>query len=86
MVKFQRFLAIPMAATAVGCLWLLWRLGGLTALEIGLVTAVMFGALLVGAGLLQRRGAQTGYVATLLAVVTSCPPLRRRRARTWRVG
>ena len=67
MVRFQRFLAIPMAATAVGCLWLLWRLGGPTALQIGLVTAAMFAALLGGAGL-QRKGAQTGYVATLLAV------------------
>ena len=69
MLRFQRFLAIPMGATAVGCLWLLWRLGGLGALEIGLVTVVMFGALLVGAGILQRKGAQTGYVASLLAVV-----------------
>ena len=32
MVRLQRFLAIPMAATAVGCLWLLWRQGGATAL------------------------------------------------------
>ena len=71
MVRFQRFLAIPMAATAVGCLWLLWRLGGAYALEIGVVTAAMFAALLVTAGLFQRKGAQTGYVATLLAVVIS---------------
>ena len=69
MLRFQRFLAIPMGATAVGCLWLLWRLGGAFALEIGLGTAVMFGLLLATAGLFQRRGRQTGYVASLLAVV-----------------
>ena len=69
MVRFQRFLAIPMAATAIGCLWLLWRVGGSFALQIGLGTVVMFSALLVTAGYFQRRARQTGYAASLLAVV-----------------
>ncbi|MCL6739630.1 thioredoxin family protein [Sphingomonas sp. RB56-2] len=69
MVRFQRFLAIPMAATAIGCLWLLWRLGGAFALEIGLGTAAMFAALLATGGYLQRKEKQTGYLASLLAVV-----------------
>jgi thiol:disulfide interchange protein len=68
MARLQRFLAIPMAATAVACLWLLWRLGGGKALEIGLVSTAAFALALVGAGLLQRKGKQTGYVATLIAV------------------
>jgi len=37
MVTLQRILAIPMALTALACLWLLWRLGGSMALQIGLV-------------------------------------------------
>jgi DsbC/DsbD-like thiol-disulfide interchange protein/cytochrome c biogenesis protein CcdA len=69
MVRLQRFLAIPMAATAVACLWLLWRLAGSEALQVGLVSTAIFGLMLVGAGLLQRKGKQTGYVATLVAFV-----------------
>jgi DsbC/DsbD-like thiol-disulfide interchange protein/cytochrome c biogenesis protein CcdA len=36
MVRLQRFLAIPMAATAVGCLWLLYRQAGTNVLLAGL--------------------------------------------------
>ena len=71
MARFQRFLAIPMAATAAACLWLLWRLGGEQALEIGIVSTAVFALLLVGAGLLQRKGKQTGYVATLVAIAVA---------------
>ena len=71
MARFQRFLAIPMAATAAACLWLLWRLGGAQALEIGVVSTAVFALLLVGAGLLQRKGKQTGYVATLVALAVA---------------
>lgn len=68
MAKLQRFLAIPMGATALACLWLLWRLGGAKGLEIGLVAVVLFSLLLAGAGLFQKKAKQTGYVATLVAV------------------
>ena len=68
MARLQRVLAIPMALTAIACLWLLWRLGGGKVLQIGLVTAFVFGLMLAFAGLLQRKGQQTGYVATLGAL------------------
>jgi thiol:disulfide interchange protein len=68
MVKLQRILAIPMALTAVACLWLLWRLGGPMTLQIGLVTAIIFGLALFAAGLIQRKGKQSGYLATLVAL------------------
>ena len=71
MVRLQRILAIPMALTALGCLWLLWRLGGGTALQIGIVSAVVAAVMLFGAGLMQRQGKQTGYVATLAAVAVA---------------
>ena len=68
MVKLQRILAIPMALTALACLWLLWRLGGGMALQIGLVTTIIFGLALFAAGLFQRSGKQSGYAATLVAI------------------
>ena len=63
MARFQRFLAIPMAATAAGCLWLLWRQGGQTALLVGLAALALLCLLLWIAGLRQRRGAQLGLAA-----------------------
>ena len=71
MVRLQRILAIPMALTALGCLWLLWRLSGVTALQIGLGATVAVTLVLFGAGLIQRKGGQTGYVATLAAVAVA---------------
>jgi DsbC/DsbD-like thiol-disulfide interchange protein/cytochrome c biogenesis protein CcdA len=71
MVTLQRILAIPMALTALGCLWLLWRLGGLKAMEIGLASAALVSLILYGAGVLQRQSKQTGYLATLGAVVVA---------------
>ena len=71
MVRLQRILAIPMALTALACLWLLWRLGGGTALQIGIVSAVVAAVMLFGAGLMQRQGKQTGYLATLAAVAVA---------------
>ena len=38
MVRLQRFLAIPMAATGVGCLWLLYRQAGTDALIVGIAS------------------------------------------------
>jgi DsbC/DsbD-like thiol-disulfide interchange protein/cytochrome c biogenesis protein CcdA len=71
MARLQRFLAIPMVATALACLWLLWRVGGLTALEVGLVAAAVVALLLVGTGLLQRKGKQSGYWAAMAAVAVA---------------
>ena len=67
MVRLQRFLAIPMAATAVGCLWLLWRTGGATALGVGLAAAAAVIVVLAWLGRRQQRGAVGG--ATALAAV-----------------
>ena len=61
MVRLQRFLAIPMAATAVGCLWLLWRQAGQGALMVGLVAVAALSLLLLWAGQRQRRGAAGGW-------------------------
>jgi DsbC/DsbD-like thiol-disulfide interchange protein/cytochrome c biogenesis protein CcdA len=71
MVRLQRFLAIPMALTTLACLWLLWRLGGETALQIGLAATAVVTLLLVSAGIFQRRGHLTGYAETFLAVLVA---------------
>ncbi|MEG3153390.1 protein-disulfide reductase DsbD family protein [Sphingomonas sp. RB1R13] len=63
MVRLQRFLAIPMAATAAACLWLLWRQAGGQGLAVGLVALALLAALLFasakreGLGLLTLIGA-----------------------------
>jgi len=71
MVWLQRVLAIPMALTAAGCLWLLWRLGGGYAFQIGLAATGAVILMLVGAGAVQRKGKQTGYAATVVAVAVA---------------
>ncbi len=63
MVRLQRFLAIPMAATAVGCLWLLWRQGGERSLLVGIGAVGALTLLLAFLGRMQRRGEQFGLIA-----------------------
>jgi len=66
MMRLQRFLAIPMAATAVGALWLLYRQAGAEAFVAGLMAAVLLTVLLLWTGWAQRRGVTIGWV-TLVA-------------------
>ncbi len=56
MATLQRILAIPMALTAIACLWLLWRQGGGIALGIGTAAVIGLGLMLMGLGLRQRDG------------------------------
>ena len=65
MARLQRFLAIPMAATAVACLWLLWRLGGAETLGRSGRDGWSLRCCWLAPACLQRKGKQTGYVATL---------------------
>jgi DsbC/DsbD-like thiol-disulfide interchange protein/cytochrome c biogenesis protein CcdA len=69
MMRLQRFLAIPMAATAVGCLWLLYRQAGTSALVVGLAGVVALAALLVWTGREQRRGSYYGWAALAISAV-----------------
>jgi thiol:disulfide interchange protein len=55
MVRFQRFLAVPMAATVAGALWLLYRLSGPNGLLAGLVAGLLLAVLLVAVGRWQRK-------------------------------
>ena len=69
MARLQRFLAIPMAATAVGCLWLLWRQGGAAALAVGLGAVVLLALVLWLAGLRASGVADRAGFAALAAVL-----------------
>jgi thiol:disulfide interchange protein len=66
MQRLQRFLAIPMAASAVAALWLLYRQAGATALWFGVAGAVGLLLLLFGAGQRQRDGKRILWAAAAL--------------------
>jgi DsbC/DsbD-like thiol-disulfide interchange protein/cytochrome c biogenesis protein CcdA len=70
MQRLQRFLAIPMAATAVACLWLLSRQGGHSALLFGSFATAALILCLYFAGRIQRRGrSRAAIFPALLALV-----------------
>ena len=75
MVRLQRFLAIPMAATAVGCLWLLHKLGAERGLLIGAIATALLIALLTLYGVAQKRGRTLGWAALALAVLVAAGSL-----------
>jgi len=56
MLRLQRFLAIPMGASAFAALWLLYRQAGLTALAIGVAAATALLLMFLRAGQQQRSG------------------------------
>jgi DsbC/DsbD-like thiol-disulfide interchange protein/cytochrome c biogenesis protein CcdA len=58
MRRLQRFLAIPMGASALAALWLLYRQGGTSASLLGVAGSLAIGLLLFGVGLRQRDGAR----------------------------
>jgi DsbC/DsbD-like thiol-disulfide interchange protein/cytochrome c biogenesis protein CcdA len=79
MDRIKRFLAIPMAASAVAALWLLYRVGGTAALGLGVAAMVGLLLLLFGAGQRQRDGhgalwALPAALALAALVVAVLPP------------
>ena len=71
MARLQRILAVPMALTALGLLWLLWRVGEGQALATSLAAVVAVVALLFVLGRLQARGRRFGIVALGLSAVVA---------------
>jgi DsbC/DsbD-like thiol-disulfide interchange protein/cytochrome c biogenesis protein CcdA len=68
MDRLKRFLAIPMAASAVAALWLLSRLAGERGILTGAVLTVALLAALFLSGRLQRRGKSGAWAGALAAV------------------
>jgi DsbC/DsbD-like thiol-disulfide interchange protein/cytochrome c biogenesis protein CcdA len=69
MQRLQRFLAIPMAATAVAALWLLYREAGARGLWIGLAAAAILALVLAAIGRRQKHGAPLSFAAIGLAAL-----------------
>ena len=68
MKRLQRLLAIPMGATAIACIWLLYRQAGPRGLVIALIAVAVLTALLIWYGFAQRREAKDGWVILPLAI------------------
>jgi len=71
MDRFKRFLAIPMAASAVAAAWLLSRLTGQQGLIAALGWSALLLALLAAFGFAQRKGRSFGIAAVALSSVTA---------------
>ena len=63
MVRFQRFLAVPMAATVAAALWLLYRQTGIAGLLAGIGALATLALILFVVGRLQRKGGKTWPIA-----------------------
>ena len=88
MQRLQRFLAIPMAASAVAAAWLLFRQGGRESLAIGFAAAALLGLALVAIGSRQRGGkipALAGVAAALAVTAAAILLLPARAATTARL-
>ncbi|MEO7277096.1 MAG: protein-disulfide reductase DsbD domain-containing protein [Sphingomicrobium sp.] len=69
MQRLQRFLAIPMAATAVACLWLIERQAGERGLLFALFASAALAICLYFAGRIQRGGGSRAAVALVCAAL-----------------
>ncbi len=69
MQRLQRFLAIPMGATAIAALWLLYRESGQQGLWVGAAAAAVLAIALAMVGTSQKRGAPVPVFGLALAAV-----------------
>ncbi|HJU76375.1 MAG TPA: protein-disulfide reductase DsbD domain-containing protein, partial [Sphingomicrobium sp.] len=69
MQRLQRFLAIPMAASAAAAIWLLYRQTGQQGFILAILAAALLVGLLFGLGYVQRRGLRIERTVALLTVV-----------------
>lgn len=81
MKRLQRFLAIPMAATAVAALWLLYRALGEQGLLIGTGAVTILAVALAMMGFSQRRGQKLplfalGFAGLSLVALLALAPAR----------
>ncbi len=68
MDRLKRFLAIPMAASALAALWLLYRQAGDRALTVGIIVSLSLLFALFEGGWLQRRGKAGAWSGAVAAV------------------
>jgi thiol:disulfide interchange protein len=71
MRRLQQILAVPMGATAIACVWLLYRQAGPRGLVVAVIALAVLTALLIWYGFAQRREAREGsaiFVFSILVV------------------
>ncbi|MFL6733524.1 MAG: protein-disulfide reductase DsbD family protein [Sphingomicrobium sp.] len=86
MVRLQRVLAIPMFATAVGCLWLLYRQGGEWGLAVGAIAVALLAAVFVSYRFAQSAGRAAGWMALAATVVIAAGAVLAMPAETSRTS
>ncbi len=75
METFRKWMALPMALTALALAWLLWRLGGPALLLTGGIGALAMAALLLLLGRMQKRGGpMTAPLAFAALAMLLLPP------------
>jgi thiol:disulfide interchange protein len=77
MARLQRFLAIPMAASAAAAAWLLYRQGGERVFLFGLFAATALTVCLYFAGRMQSRGRPQARLAVILGLVVAVAAIAR---------
>jgi thiol:disulfide interchange protein/DsbC/DsbD-like thiol-disulfide interchange protein len=70
MRRLQRFLALPMAATALAAAWLLYRQAGWSEVVFGVQCGLLLVVLLSLFGRLQRKGVPGSWLLLLLMLLT----------------
>ena len=69
MTVFRRIMAVPMAATALALLWLLWRQIGMGGIVLGVVLSVVTALLLARFGSTQRAGRSPSWSLGAVAIL-----------------
>src|SRR5437868_4149653 len=75
MAKLQRFLAIPMAASAAAALWLLYRQAGPRGLETGIAATVVLLFLFKAFGRSNREGKSGPWVFPMVLIAVAVPSI-----------
>jgi DsbC/DsbD-like thiol-disulfide interchange protein/cytochrome c biogenesis protein CcdA len=75
MQRLQRFLAIPMAASAIAALWLLYRQAGPRALEAGISATIALLFLFAAFGRSNRQGKVGAWVFPVALIAVAVPSI-----------
>lgn len=67
--RFRKLMAIPMGLTALGLLWLLWRLAGAAGLSTGGIAVGMMLLLTLGYRAMQQRSRQAPWLLLMASIV-----------------
>lgn len=72
MERFRRWMALPMALTALALGWLAWRVGGATFASVLVAIAVVLLGALAAIGVTQRKGQSIRTLMAVAALIAIC--------------